>query len=311
MTVRIDKYDALGNDFLVLDLAQVGSQSAGVSGGAAAAADRASGASALRLAPDWPAIARAWCSRTTGAGADGLLLLTRNDDVEARMQLFNSDGSSAEMSGNGARCFAHSLYRADAARGERSYRLHTAAGIRQVTVGAQASSGVPESADTVIASVDMGEVQPIAEPAGWSAIGTHPDRPVMHLSVGNPHTVVGVEDVHDVDLLTLGRKVPQVNLEVVAPGPERNGITMRVHERGAGLTQACGTGACASAWAAVWWGLVPQASERVEVVVHMPGGDAVVLVNAPSVGRTTLTGSSQFVGSFDASLDSPFKVTAR
>ncbi|MGA1351705.1 MAG: diaminopimelate epimerase [Ilumatobacteraceae bacterium] len=311
MTVRIDKYDALGNDFLVLDLAQVGSQSAGVSGGAAAAADRSSGASALRLAPDWPAIARAWCSRTTGAGADGLLLLTRNDDVEARMQLFNSDGSSAEMSGNGARCFAHSLYRADAARGERSYRLHTAAGIRQVTVGAQASSGVPENADTVIASVDMGEVQPIAEPAGWSAIGTHPDRPVMHLSVGNPHTVVGVEDVHDVDLLSLGRKVPQVNLEVVAPGPERNGITMRVHERGAGLTQACGTGACASAWAAVWWGLVPQASERVEVVVHMPGGDAVVLVNAPSVGRTTLTGSSQFVGSFDASLDSPFKVTAR
>jgi len=311
MTVRIDKYDALGNDFLVLDLAQVGSQSAGVSGGAAAAADRASGASAPRQALDWPAIARAWCSRTTGAGADGLLLLTRNDDVEARMQLFNSDGSSAEMSGNGARCFAHSLYRADAARGERSYRLHTAAGIRQVTVGAQASSGVPENADTVIASVDMGEVQPIAEPAGWSAIGTHPDRPVMHLSVGNPHTVVGVEDVHDVDLLTLGRKVPQVNLEVVAPGPERNGITMRVHERGAGLTQACGTGACASAWAAVWWGLVPQASERVEVVVHMPGGDAVVLVNAPSVGRTILTGSSQFVGSFDASLDSPFKVTAR
>jgi len=311
MTVRIDKYDALGNDFLVLDLAQVGSQSAGVSGGAAAAADRASGASAPRQALDWPAIARAWCSRTTGAGADGLLLLTRNDDVEARMQLFNSDGSSAEMSGNGARCFAHSLYRADAARGERSYRLHTAAGIRQVTVGAQASSGVHENADTVIASVDMGEVQPITEPAGWSAIGTHPDRPVMHLSVGNPHTVVGVEDVHDVDLLTLGRKVPQVNLEVVAPGPERNGITMRVHERGAGLTQACGTGACASAWAAVWWGLVPQASERVEVVVHMPGGDAVVLVNAPSVGRTTLTGSSQFVGSFDASLDSPFKVTAR
>jgi diaminopimelate epimerase len=227
------------------------------------------------------------------------------------MQLFNSDGSSAEMSGNGARCFAHALYRADAARGERSYRLITDAGIRQVTVGAQASSGVPENADTVIASVDMGEVQPIAEPAGWSAIGTHPDRPVMHLSVGNPHTVVGVEDVHDVDLLSLGRKVPQVNLEVVAPGPERNGITMRVHERGAGLTQACGTGACASAWAAVWWGLVPQASERVEVVVHMPGGDAVVLVNAPSVGRTTLTGSSRFVASFEASLDSPFEVTAR
>ncbi|NBQ96597.1 MAG: hypothetical protein EBU15_14990, partial [Betaproteobacteria bacterium] len=130
MTVRIDKFDALGNDFLVLDTAQVGSQSTGAPSEAPTGAPQT---------PDWPAIARAWCSRTTGAGADGLLLLTRNDDVEARMQLFNSDGSSAEMSGNGARCFAHALYRADAARGERSYRLHTDAGLRQVTVAAQAS----------------------------------------------------------------------------------------------------------------------------------------------------------------------------
>lgn len=317
MTVRIDKFDALGNDFLVLDTAQVSSQSTGVSGGTDSAAAGASSGAGAPQTPDWPAIARAWCSRTAGAGADGLLLLTRNDDVEARMQLFNSDGSHAEMSGNGARCFAHALYRADAARGERSYRLHTDAGLRQVTVAAQASPQLldggasAEIFDTALASVDMGEVQPLDPPAGWSAIGTNPNRPVMHVSVGNPHTVVGVEDVNSIDLLTLGRKVPQVNLEVVEPGPERNGITMRVHERGAGLTQACGTGACASAWAAVWWGLVPRVSERVEVVVHMPGGDAIVMVNAPSVGRTTLTGSSRFVASFEASLISPFEVVAR
>ena len=65
----------------------------------------------------------------------------------------------------------------------------------------------------------------------------------------------GVEDVAVVPLKELGERVPMVNLEIIEPGPESNAITMRVHERGAGITQACGTGACASAWAAVQWGL--------------------------------------------------------
>ncbi|MFM8014482.1 MAG: diaminopimelate epimerase, partial [Actinomycetota bacterium] len=151
-------------------------------------------------------------------------------------------------------------------------------------------------------SVDMGEVTRIDAPEGWHKIGAHTDRPVMHVSVGNPHTVVGVEDVAVVDILSLGRMIPQVNLEVIAPGPEMNAITMRVHERGAGITQACGTGACASAWAAVWWGLVPQATERCEVLVHMPGGDALVTLNAPSRGRVQLTGPTTFVGTFEVAL---------
>ena len=154
-------------------------------------------------------------------------------------------------------------------------------------------------ADTVVASVDMGEIAPLSPPRGWAEIGTHPDRPVMHLTVGNPHTVVGVEDVDDVDLLSLGRKVPQVNLEVIAPGPEQHAITMRVHERGAGITRAGGTGACASAWAALSWGLVPQGGERTEVLVHMPGGDAIVTVHAPTRGRVTLTGPARHVGAYE------------
>jgi diaminopimelate epimerase len=281
MTVRINKFDGWGNDFLVLDLADL------PPGGGA---DLGAGA-----APDWPALARTWCDRSTGVGADGLLLSERIDDVNVRMKLYNSDGSSAEMSGNGARCFAHALFRADDARGERTYRLHTDAGERAVTVGAQSS-------DSAMASVDMGEVTRIDAPEGWDKIGAHPDRPVMHVSVGNPHTVVGVEDVAVVDILSLGRMIPQVNLEVIAPGPEMNAVTMRVHERGAGITQACGTGACASAWAAVWWGLVPQATERCEVLVHMPGGDALVTLNAPSRGRVQLTGPTTFVGTYEVAL---------
>ena len=279
--MRVSKFDAWGNDFLVLDLAEVDAYR--------------SVAAPVTDTPDWAAVARAWCDRSSGVGADGLLLLQRIDDVNARMKLYNSDGSSAEMSGNGARCFAHALFRADDARGERVYRLHTDAGERQVTVGAH-------SDDSVMASVDMGEVTRIGEPEGWGRVGTHPDRPVMHVSVGNPHTVVGVEDVNAVDLAQLGQMIPQVNLEIIEPGPKLNSITMRVHERGAGITQACGTGACASAWAAVWWGLVPQQTERCEVVVHMPGGDAVVTLNAPTRGRVMLTGPAKFVGTFEVAL---------
>ena len=283
--MRVSKFDAWGNDFLVLDVAQL--RSAGVD----------------EAGVDWQEVSRAWCNRASGVGADGLLLLERIDDVNARMRLYNSDGSTAEMSGNGARCFAHALFRSDAARGERVYRLHTDAGVREVTVGEQDST-------SVVAPVDMGEVSTIDAPANWAAIGTHPDRPVVHVSVGNPHTVVGVDDVDSVDIGQLGRQVPQVNLEIIAPGPGRNAITMRVHERGAGITQACGTGACASAWAALRWGLVSSTTERVEVTVHMLGGDAVVTLNAPEAGRVALTGPAQYVDSYDASLEAPYSVTA-
>ena len=283
--MRVSKFDAWGNDFLVLDVAQL--RSVGID----------------EAAVNWPDVSRAWCNRASGVGADGLLLLERIDDVDARMRLYNSDGSTAEMSGNGARCFAHALFRSDAARGERVYRLHTDAGVREVTVGERDSN-------SIVATVDMGEVSTIDAPANWAAIGAHPDRPVVHVSVGNPHTVVGVDDVDLVDVGQLGRQVPQVNLEIIAPGPGRNAITMRVHERGAGITQACGTGACASAWAALRWGLVSSTAERVEVTVHMLGGDAVVTLNAPEAGRVALTGPAQYVDSYDVSLEAPYSVTA-
>jgi len=116
--------------------------------------------------------------------------------------------------------------------------------------------------------------------------------------LGNPHAVVGVEDVTELDLAALGAIVPEVNLEIVQPGPEPHGITMRVHERGAGITEACGTGACASAWAAVEWGLIPASVP--EIVVHMDGGDATVRVHQPTHGRVTLTGPATYIGTITA-----------
>jgi diaminopimelate epimerase len=238
---------------------------------------------------DLPALARRVCDRRRGIGADGLLVSTDEAGYDARMVLYNADGSRAEMSGNGIRCFAQALAMRRGALSEQ--RILTDAGERVVTMSADPDPSV------IHAAVDMGEVGPIAEPADWHRIGTDPMRPVAHLTLGNPHTVVGVEDVAAVDLLALGQVVPYVNLEIVEPGPEPHAITMRVHERGAGITEACGTGACASAWAAGEWGLVPRSTA--EILVHMDGGDAKVRMHQPSPGRVTLVGPAQFIASID------------
>jgi diaminopimelate epimerase len=123
---------------------------------------------------------------------------------------------------------------------------------------------------------------------------------VAHLSLGNPHTVVAVEDVRAVDLESIGLQVADVNLEIIEPGPDPNALTMRVHERGAGITEACGTGACAAAWAAASWGLVPGRTG--EITVHMDGGDARVRLDDPAPGRVTLIGPATFVGSIEVEL---------
>lgn len=264
-TLELTKHHALGNDFLV----------------------------AFEPPPcDLPALARRLCDRRRGIGADGLLVATAEAGYDARMVLYNADGSRAEMSGNGIRCFAQAV----AARvpGRDSLHILTDAGPRVVELVAHVS------ATEILAAVDMGEVSDIAEPADWHRLGTDPMRPVAHVSVGNPHSVVAVDAVADVDLLALGQVVPYVNLEIVEPGPEDDAITMRVHERGAGITEACGTGACASAWSAARWGLVRSATE---IVVHMDGGDAKVRLHHPSPGRVTLVGPAVQVASVSVTLE--------
>ncbi len=258
ISLSLTKHHGLGNDFLVMFEPPL---------------------------DDLPALARRVCDRRRGIGADGLLVGSSDPDHAVRMVLFNPDGSRAEMSGNGIRCFAQAVA---ARRGDlRRQTILTDAGPRTVELTPT------EDPRTILAAVDMGEVRAISEPAGWDVIGVHPDRPVAHLDVGNPHTVVGVDDVTAVDLLTLGRQVPDINLEIIEPGPEPNAVTMRVHERGAGITEACGTGAVAAAWAAAEWGLVSAGLQ--ELVVHMDGGSARVALHRPVVGRVTLTGPATYV----------------
>ena len=262
MEVTLTKHHGLGNDFLVYDIAQ-----------------------GVPQIP-WPELAQRWCDRRMGVGADGLLVLERLGDCRASMTLFNSDGSRAEMSGNGIRCLVQAAYTADGMTGAHTYSIATDAGERVVEV----LGGPVDGLQNVV--VDMGVIEDIDAPSRWDDLEAHPDRPVRHVSLGNPHSVVAVDDVALVDLHALGAKVPDVNLEIVEPGPEPHAITMRVHERGAGVTLACGTGACASAEAALSWGIVPSSTH--EVLVHMDGGDARVRVDSQT-RRATLIGPTQFV----------------
>ena len=261
-TLTLTKHHGLGNDFLV-------AFDPGVE--------------------DLAGLARRLCDRRRGVGADGLLVAEDAHGYAARMSLYNADGSRAEMSGNGIRCFAQALA---GRRGDLSDQLIlTDAGDRLVVLEAT------DDPATITARVEMGDVSSLDEPAGWAALGCHPDRPVAHLSLGNPHSVVGVDEVAAVDLIHLGGQVPHVNLEIVEPGPEPNAITMRVHERGAGVTEACGTGACAAAYAARSWGLVARGAG--DVVVHMDGGTATVSFSDEAPERAVLTGPATFVAEID------------
>jgi diaminopimelate epimerase len=262
MRLSLTKHHGLGNDFLVLFDDQ-----------------------ALPSPFDLGDLARRLCDRRRGIGADGLILgVTRpaRDGAEVGMVLHNADGSRAEMSGNGIRCLAQAwLGRSGATNG--AVVIATDAGVRVVDV----SPGPDDR--TILASVAMGAAETIGPPPGWDALGCDPGRPVAHLSLGNPHAVVAVDDVDAVDLAALGAKVPEVNLEVVAAGPGAGAITMRVHERGAGITEACGTGAVAAAHAAHAWGLADATDG--EITVHMAGGDAKVRVGHELV----LTGPATYI----------------
>jgi diaminopimelate epimerase len=276
--VTLTKHHGLGNDFLVL----VGANGVVPADGS------------------WSSFAERVCHRREGIGADGLLLATELGEDERSatgadlvMCLYNSDGTAAEISGNGIRCLVQGWARAHAIeRG--AVVVATDAGPRRV----EYAPG-PDPA-TLVASVDMGPVSRVEAPSGWPDVAADDRRPVAHLSLGNPHTVVAVEDVAAVDLRSVGQRVPDVNLEIVEPGPEASAITMRVHERGAGITEACGTGACAAAWAAAGWGLVEPAAG--EITVHMDGGDARVRLDDPAPGRVTLIGPATFVGTVEVEL---------
>jgi diaminopimelate epimerase len=218
------------------------------------------------------------------------------------MELFNADGSTAEMSGNGIRCLAQALLLEGWAARSDQVVIATQVGVRTVTVRRTFDEDAwrgpsDESAPnrTLVLSVDMGAARIGDEAPEWAGSGV---RRAVWADMGNPHLVAEVGDMGDVskhELVSLGEKVNSsaphgANVHLLVLGPGDDAISIRSYERGVGLTEACGTGACASAVVAHQWGLVGPS-----VTVDMPGGQAVVDVGA----TVRLTGPATVVAAVE------------
>ena len=271
---ELDKFEALGNDFLV--------------GVIDAPPDH--------LEPDY---VRRICDRRLGIGADGLIIssVSATPPQSATMLLYNSDGTRAEMSGNGIRCLAHALWRRGLVSAER-FDIQTDAGVKEV------QAPEPADGDSAYIQVEMGKVSYLSAPFSIPANFAGVDYLGTELEIGNPHLVfapvaqlegaLGGVDLNGLELAELGPVIESryehgINVEWVSLGPKPGEVDLRVWERGAGITLACGTGSTASAYL-----LIDQGLSGPGVAVRNPGG-VLVLKRDPDNGAMLLVGPSSFV----------------
>ncbi|KUO57949.1 MAG: diaminopimelate epimerase [Gracilibacter sp. BRH_c7a] len=225
---------------------------------------------------DYSEIALKLCHRQLGVGGDGLIAVLPSTKADARMRIFNSDGSEAEMCGNGIRCFAKYVYDVGYVRKD-IMEIETLAGVLSIKLE------IIENEVHQI-TVDMGE--PYLDPAKIPVLAGG-DMAVQQklevggkklnftaVSMGNPHCVIFVNDLDSLRWQNLGPEIEvlplfpkKTNVEFVKVEGNHE-LTMKVWERGVGPTLACGTGACASVVAGVLEGRINR-----EVTVHLPGGD--------------------------------------
>lgn len=231
--------------------------------------------------------ARSLADRRTGIGCDQLILLEPSDVADVRMRIWNGDGGEVESCGNAARCVALLL-------GGKA-RIETVGGILAASAngaGATVDMGAPRFAwDEIPLAYPMDTA---AMPVGWDEL-----KEPAAVNVGNPHVVFFVEDARSVDLEGLGPLIERdalfperVNVNVASI--EEGTIRLRVWERGAGLTRACGTGACATAVAAIRRRLAAS-----PVQVRLPGGTLAVEWAPGGTIRMTGPATRVFEGEVD------------
>jgi diaminopimelate epimerase len=252
-TLHFTKYHGLGNDFVVVD------------------------------GPLMPAARAArLCDRRRGIGADGVLTILppRTPGAAATMHIYNADGSVALMCGNGIRCVARHLAETRGLSGE--ITIDTDSGPRACTVHHGPGGEVKAI------SVEMGP----ARVEGEQVFTVDEEKlRVVRVNMGNPHAVLFDQPTR-ARAGQIGpaieRQVPGgVNVGFARPGP--GGIDLVVWERGSGLTDACGTGACAAAVASIRAGVIPAGSP---VEVRLPGGPLTITVS-PDLSRVTMRGPAE------------------
>jgi diaminopimelate epimerase len=278
--MRFTKMHGLGNDYLYFD---------------GCAEDLAS--------YDLAKLSRLLSDRHFGVGSDGIILILPSATADFRMRMFNSDGSEGEMCGNGIRCFAKFVHdRGLTAKTQ--LEVETGAGIIRPAMTVDNGQVVGVRVDMGEPRLTRGEIPMTGDPAA-PAQGVSIELPgktyTAHcVSMGNPHCVIFVDAITDAQVLGDGpllevhelfpRKTNVEFAQVLSPSE----VLMRVWERGAGETLACGTGACATAVAAHLAGHCGR-----EVTIHLRGGDLRIEWRAD--GRIMMTGPATTVAECEAS----------
>jgi diaminopimelate epimerase len=222
------------------------------------------------------ALARAVSDRHTGIGGDGLIMIMPSERADARMRMFNADGSEGEMCGNGVRCVAKYLFDHGLASNEQ-LKIETGRGILALDLeveGRRVRRVRVDMGTPIVIAADIPTLLPGNPPLNVPIEVGEGTLEVTAVSMGNPHIVTYDPDVASFPLETVGpilehhQAFPRrVNVHVVEIKSQSE-VTMRTWERGSGITLACGTGACAVCVAGV---LTARTGRR--LIAHLPGGD--------------------------------------
>jgi diaminopimelate epimerase len=246
------KMHGLGNDFIVIDNRNL----------------QISDAEAAELA-------QKLCERRFSVGADGLLLVSNSSVADAKMRIFNADGSEAEMCGNGIRCFAKYCYENNIAK-KNELTVETLAGVKRTWLTVEDNTVISVMVDMGTPTLDRSNIPMLGRGTCVNEdLRVNGEQyKVTCLSVGNPHCVIFVDALDDFPVERVGPKIEnhslfpkRTNVEFVQV-LNRNELKVRVWERGCGETLACGTGACAAVAAG---NLLKKIGNKVRV--HLVGGD--------------------------------------
>ena len=238
-------------------------------------------------------------SVNTGIGSDGMILICPSDQADFKMRVFNNDGSEAKNCGNGLRCVSRYVYDRGLTT-KTEFSIETLGGIMQANVnvaGGQVNSVTIDMGEPRLKKKDLqmlGEEE--SETINQSFLFNGKKLAITAISMGNPHAVHFVENVEEIDVENLGRSIEwsplfldRTNVEfiqVLSPTE----IIFRVWERGSGITQACGTGACAAVVAGVLNG---KLEKNCPVTVHLLGGDLEISWSADN--RVYMSGPAEFI----------------